>query len=650
MRLRVSGEILDQFENTVIAQTYSVNAIGDISTRQGGFSNAFDLPLTDRNAEILGFPQDVNTSDRSPYLKVDADLIDIGAVIATGYIKIKSVEKGKVKCNFFSGNSNWFSLIKDKKMTDLDLFRFNHVWDDVVQAASITNEGSDGYIYPLIDYGAFGSNTTLDANTDEMFPASYVSIVLKQIFFDIGWKAEGELLDDPLFQQMILPFSAKELVHSERFVLESVDSIAVNNGVPGPSPQNTTPNFNVPFNAEYNISCNLNISWTGIPTLMTFNFQKNGTTYDSFTSNIDNSGVFNIRFTADVNFFTTTDNIRINITSPDAGNIAVQSPDSELSCQAIKAINQQGDTIDMSQTMPDMSQEDFIKHIFFSFGVIPQVNAFSKTINLGLFKSIKKNIKNAIDWSDKMVNNSNSSIDFTKLLDSYGSTSNLLYSEDDEDTQLKQYRAEVGRGLGDGALEIENEHIENSVDFFESKFTAMINVTSFTNTVYIPQIAFLEYNSDTMEFERTIEPSPKIAILTKNYDVSTLTINQYTDLTITSDTGSSVVTEMPFCWFLKTEFIDEIDALDDSLSFGVSAFPNEIGQNLRDRYLSDYEDILSNMKYIKQEFLLDETDINALDFLTPIYLKRYNAYFYISIVDNYKGSNTPTFVELVKIA
>ena len=75
MRLKVGNDFLDQNES-IIAQTFAVNEIGSIQTRQGGFSNNFTLPLTAKNRKILGFPDNINSSSRNPYVKVEATLFD----------------------------------------------------------------------------------------------------------------------------------------------------------------------------------------------------------------------------------------------------------------------------------------------------------------------------------------------------------------------------------------------------------------------------------------------------------------------------------------------------------------------------------------------------------------------------------------------
>lgn len=137
MRIKIGDDFLDLYDNERIAQTFAVNSIGDITTRQGGFSNDFVIPMTGKNKEILGYPNDPNSNSRNPYTKVNATLYDRSAPIADGYLRFQSVDDNNLKAAFFSDNAAWFNLIKDKSLKDLDLSDYDHTWDYSTIAAAI---------------------------------------------------------------------------------------------------------------------------------------------------------------------------------------------------------------------------------------------------------------------------------------------------------------------------------------------------------------------------------------------------------------------------------------------------------------------------------------------------------------------------------
>ena len=139
--------------DALIGQNFSVNQLSEVSARQGGFSNSFSLPRTSKNNEALGFPTNLNTSSKSFYKKITSTLIDGNGNIASGFLKIEKVTKQNINVTFFSDNVEWFQLIKDKKLTDLDLSKFDHQYNNTTIKTAIDADKTEGYTYTLIDYG-----------------------------------------------------------------------------------------------------------------------------------------------------------------------------------------------------------------------------------------------------------------------------------------------------------------------------------------------------------------------------------------------------------------------------------------------------------------------------------------------------------------
>ena len=165
----------------------------------------------------------------------------------------------------------------------------------------------------------------------------------------------------------------------------------------------------------------------------------------------------------------------------------------------------------------------------------------------------------------------------------------------------------------------------------------MINIVSFNNKLYVPQIRFLEFNDDSMTWERSINVSPKTGLITDNLSVTDLSSGNYNSIVINErgGAGSATLANIPFCWFVKTPYIPEVDSYSYNLSYGDVEFPNVTDNNLKEDYIQDFEDVLNNMKYLKAYFKIDETDMVNLDFLIPVYIDRFKSYFYINKVNNY---------------
>jgi hypothetical protein len=648
MRLKIGDDFLDLYGTEILAQSFGVNTIGDLSSRQSGFSNDFVIPLTASNRQILDYPENINSGSTKPYEKVECELFDGGVSIATGYLKYQIVNSTTLQASFFSDNANWFTLIKDKKLTDLDLSDYDHTWNYFTIAAAINSDKSSGYTYPLIDYGYFSTNDTMYVFSEEMFPAMFAHTLFKQCFFDIGWKVDGELIYHPLFKRMIVPFCAPAFRHSIAYVNEN--SFTEAKDIAQAFSTNTTLSWDnidtdiaIPATGKYNVVVYLEITGSVVPT-DTLNFRINGTNYQTL-GGITTTGVF--RWVIENVDLQAADDLSVRYVIGGGSSVTVTT-NSFVEITMLPDITRGGE-LQMASLMPDMSQADFLNYFCFAFGAIPQANAMSKTVTFTLFNSIKDNIANALDWSNKIDMGSTRQVNFTELLDSYAKKSIITYSEDSDDTELKTYQNETGVMFGQGEFNIDNDHLQGIETIYESPFTPMININSFANTMYIPQIKFV------VNGVRSIKPSPKIAILSENIDVEVLSANQYNELRIFNDpdeyeTDYADCTAIPFCWFAKTSFIDEVDALTDSLAFDQILFPTAIGDPLIDRFLADYESILNNMKYLSASVHLTDVDISNLDFSVPVYIDAYKAYFYISKINNYQGSRQVTEVELVKIS
>ena len=178
----------------------------------------------------------------------------------------------------------------------------------------------------------------------------------------------------------------------------------------------------------------------------------------------------------------------------------------------------------------------------------------------------------------------------------------------------------------------------------------MINIVSFDGSMYIPQIKYYE-DDGTGTFVKEFQPVPKIAIISENLPVLDLTGGEYMSLFIKDPGGvtTSTVDDISFTWFAKTQYIPDVDALDYSLAYDRVLFPNNIGVPLKDAYIQSYGDVLSNMKYVKAYFKLNEVDLANLDFMKPVYVNKFKSYFYKNKISNYQGSNKTTECELIKI-
>lgn len=633
MRIKIGDDILDATENIRIAQNYSVNELGKIETRQGGFSNNFSIPLTGRNKKILGIPDDINSASRKPYQKVEASLIDLGVPVASGYLRYQIVSNNQLQASFFSDNSEWFSLLKGKSLNDLDLWEYDHNWDINTMKTAIDADKTSGYTYPLIDYNdAFSGSTTLEVDfttSDErLYPAMFVSTLVERIFYEVGWKVDGEMIDHPKYKRLIIPFSAKTFRHQQRWIDDNA-VLTIYGQIDSGDPAESI-DFGEPGIYDFSGSFSELVGTDQY----TVTIYKNA---GSVFTRTYTAGTAEIFFSIEGITLESGDTFTIELTSTGSAEI---SGDITATPRATIVY---GASLQISEIMPDVQQIDVIKYLVMIFGAIPQANSYNKTVTFNLFRSIKNNIPNALDWSNKIDMGKNISHDYTQLLNNYKASSILNYSEDSNDDELVAYLEETNQNFGQGKFVIDNEHLNGEAEIYTAPFTPLINVNTFNNKMYIPHIMFKKNATEPESIE------PKIALLSTNITVNKLSVSQFSNLTLTDSSGSLTCSSIPFCWFAKTQFISEVNALLDSLAFDQILFSNAVGAPIIEDFLEDYEDIFSSMKYIKAYFKLNEVDINSLDFTIPVFISHYKSYFYINKINSFTGGGKTTEVELIKI-
>jgi hypothetical protein len=237
-------------------------------------------------------------------------------------------------------------------------------------------------------------------------------------------------------------------------------------------------------------------------------------------------------------------------------------------------------------------------------------------------------LKTALDWTDKVSRIEE--FDFTEIINNYASKSLLSYLQDTDDPELSQYFLESKKWLGDGIIEIDNEHIQGETVIYEAPFASCINVNSYNNQINIPQIF--------------TKGDPRILLVTTD-TVSNLTFGAQTEFEVIGTSSSDVATTIPFAWFVKADYTTAIDEITESLAFDAPLFPT-VGESIIDTYLNDYVLMLNSFNLLKADLFLNSVDISSLDFTVPIFINE--TYHYLNKVDGYEGAGV-TNVELIKI-
>ena len=211
--LWIDGKLCDLERKEVIAMSYGVNRLTDIESRQGFYSNTFKLPLTANNLDVFGIPTELNSSDTTRWERVECTIITDGVYQVFGFAQLQSV-KDDLSVVVKGGNSDWISSLNGKYLTDLDLSDLDHIQNLANVTAARFNDYTSHYVYPDIDYGMI-KNLNGSISNYMLFPSVFIKTLVDRTFAAIGTTLTNVLDSVPLYQQMVMPFSNDEMLHSD---------------------------------------------------------------------------------------------------------------------------------------------------------------------------------------------------------------------------------------------------------------------------------------------------------------------------------------------------------------------------------------------------------------------------------------------------
>ena len=655
VELIVNDESLDLYENELISLVMAVNDLASIESREGNYSNQFTIPSTSKNNRIFGYPNELNlVTGFKPTRSRNGRISINGLDVQRGFIQVEEFNQisKEFTVSFFGGNTDWIDLISDKSIRDINLDDLNHNWTPANIVANMNN--TEGFIYPFIDYGRYQNKVDSLTNIFNWMPAMFTHTLVSRMFENIGWKLAGSFLNDPIYNKHIIPFSLQNIFYDQNYLdnlgFEANQAIlprapGIGTPIPGTVIFNevTTGNNLASYDpitgiytasSDFNASVYCRVSALDLDSnVITLSVRINGIEVDTFGTIVNWQGALLSGDTIEI-YVNEASNL---IPNQEIYNKFALTPSTQMI---------EGNVIPMSGTLPDMSQEDFIRTIFNQFGIIFTSDNISKTVSINLFRDIKSNINKALDWTDKIDISRDISIDYTEIVSDYNKINKYLYKENNVSAEDRI----INPILGNGSFSIDNDFLSKEGDIFESEFSASQTVNSFNGV--IPLIHIPRYSSPATPIDMPdLDPMPRCAICVNDVNVLDLSKGLSSTISVIGLNSLSSTNTVSYPYFDNTfTGMTEIDSINQSLSFGSNIRP-KAHNNLLETYYEDYISILNNPRKVTLRLNLNERDINNLNFLIPIYIGgELNNYFYINRVSDYRpSSNGVTEVELVLI-
>lgn len=619
VEINTDGQILKLFDNEEFSMSFRIQEIANLTAIQSSVSTSFSIPVFN-DYQVT----QINSDNNKPYDYISCNLrVDGVYIFQRGLLAIEEVEDDTLLVTLYEGNIDFISQIEGLTFADLDLSALNHEWqyDDVV--ASFTNIWSDGYIYPVIEYGNAQTVRGLgNIRTEYLHPAIYCKYILQEIFALTTFTPTGSAYTDSFFERCIYPFSTAFRYSRDK--------------------RNTTGTVTVGGNFP-TIADGGNVYYQSTPTYTAVSDPIGYRDVDGFlfdtttrlfgTATVNNTsanpGIIGIYKIATDGTITTLDffntpagtNITYNLSAIDVdfltgekvffGQEVTSAPDAALITWTDYEFRFGYNYI--NELLPqEIELKDFVKAIFAQFGIISQVNVFTNELELHKFEELGDNKSNAIDWSNKIDFNQKFRIEYHA--EDFGQNNYFAYKElDNVDITISRQR-----------FTISDNTLPSEVDWIELEFGACEEVSIVGQTCITIEKYESEAN-DINDLRATADTKPRLAYIETQFDSTT-----YTD-GISSGTFGSPERRI-------------------SARFEDLQFSNLIGTNYQD-FVSSFD----KFKKLTAYFRLSQLDIANLDFFTPIYLNVglggqifLNAYFYINIINNFRNDES-TQVELIRI-
>ncbi|MDX9789246.1 MAG: FISUMP domain-containing protein [Flavobacteriaceae bacterium] len=616
VQLYINDILCDMEPDEVLAITKQVNDIGEMQDRMSDFTYEFNVLKTRRMQEL--FEAVGRSASRFPYFLHNARiLVDGMEVMSFGTAVINKVTDRYYAVSVYSGNLDFFRLLENLNISDVDLDSLNHSWTAQVQQNSQLNDWD--FIYPLCDGSSDGSMLMDDGSRVEVWggwvwPFIRVSTIFERIISEAGYLFTGKIFKDDTYRKLFLPIGSRDAsyidtalsmyyvhVANRRVMTANRNQLqwqvhATPTSINGDISWKTLSRFYARYSASVTFRIEIHNS-LGVPTnvyLYLDNVESVEMTDDGFYTGGLSAfrrryvGTIEVLASNVVSFWTTYNNgctyFSVEVIDIDVAQIGY------------------GSSVPVSRHLPDITQTDFIKLICNMFCLIPETDPKKGVIHFWNYIELYDNIPIARDWTDYL---SEQDINTEFRIGSYAQRNYLRYKPSDD----------VKPETGTGVISIEDETLE------KEKTVIDLPVSS-TDEVKVFDVSVSRINFATAEgvglYRLESKIDPRIVYLT---DTPGYTLGFRTEIS----GGSSFDVNNP-------KRVTGLGVAFSSLS----------------RYYDGLSLILDKATVKRCRFNLPAAELSNLKHYIPVYLRQFGAYYYVNRVENYVEGRLAT-VELIKL-
>lgn len=608
--LYINGQEVYLDDDETIPLTKQVNNIAELKDRQCDFTQNFKIPATRSNRRIFEHANLLSSQTFVPYVKNSCTYVEEGIeLISDGYIIMLNSENGYFNCAAYSGNADFFKLIDKLKLSNLNLSDLNMIFDSGI----FVNPNTDCK-WLIFEPAKEGDGlATQNASIFNFRPFVKNLRIFKQIIQDQGWSLTGDF--DKIEGWHICPslnadlssYIAEMRINNQmqNYAAHGYFNTTIISDNRGLITQTSVRGFQLIRQGKYRFTITGRFLMQNATRMVVRGTNSAGTF--EVGSNTNNAITQDFELVYEYTHNSGSDTMVFDALI-EGGAGVFYSFSTKL--QLIESTVAYNDTISPASILPELEQSKFLKSIANMFGLVFSVDSRKKEVFVWQFDRLLKNIPIAKNWS--------------KYLDQISDVLSYRIGEYAQSNVMKYKELEsVPKGYGDGNLFVNNETVDNSKDLFTLDFSACNDVL-FKNKI----IAYIPVCEKSDGQYKNNDSKDARVVLDKFVTGASVTFKSGDQLQ-----GTTTLTEYYAAYFADT-------SIGKSLAFGYSLIPNNY------RLLTQ---VLNNSKKLDVKMVIPSIEVQNLDHSIPIYLDKYQSYFYINKVTGWQ-KNKKCSVELIKIA
>jgi hypothetical protein len=254
--LEIGEYQIELMDEDLVPVTKSVYDVQDPNQRKSHFTKTIVLPSSRVNNQVFSGYFDASMFISSnvqfdpfynPTKKVKATYYEDSLPVITGYCQLVNINKTKELIEYeliiYGENADFFKSIEGRKMSDLDMSAYDHVYTRAVLESSWTN--ASGYVYPQVKNGRQTDVMTSNGQLQDYWKVGdfdlwfFVKTLWDKIWSDAGFRYYSDFINSETFKKLIYKGESSGMIRTETDIENSRVSYDISTS--GFFPKDTNP-------------------------------------------------------------------------------------------------------------------------------------------------------------------------------------------------------------------------------------------------------------------------------------------------------------------------------------------------------------------------------------------------------------------------